>query len=99
MTIEEQVRAYIVENFLLGNDQELSVSQSLLESGVVDSTGVLELVEFLEQSFGIEVQDADLVPENLDTVGNITAFVRRKQELWATETTSAERRDDEIPGA
>ena len=99
MTIDERVRDYIIENFLLGGDQDLSASQSLLDSGIVDSTGVLELVGFLEQSFGIEVQDADLVPENLDTVANITAFVRRKQASGGAGATIAERRDDEIPGA
>ena len=99
MALDDEIRAYIVDNFLLGGDQELSPSQSLLESGVVDSTGVLELVGFLEQSYGIQVQDADLVPENLDTIDNIAAFVRRKQALRETETTTVERRDDETPGA
>jgi acyl carrier protein len=99
MAIEEQVRTYIIENFLLGGDQDLSASQSLLDSGVVDSTGVLELVAFLEQSFGIEVKDADMVPENLDTIGNIAAFVRRTQAGREAQATTAERRDDEIPGA
>ena len=83
----------------MGADQDLSASQSLLDSGVVDSTGVLELVAFLEQSFGIEVKDADMVPENLDTIDNIAAFVRRKQAVGEAQATTAERRDNEIPGA
>lgn len=76
--LEETVRRFIVENFLLGEDAGLSSSQSLLESGVVDSTGILELVAFLELTFKIEVEDKDLVPENLDTIDNIKCFVERK---------------------
>ncbi len=79
MEIAQQIRTYIVENFLFGDDQELSNSQSLLEAGVVDSTGVIELVTFLEDSFGVEVADDELVPENLDTIDNIAAFTQRKQ--------------------
>ncbi len=78
MTKEQQIRGYIVENFLLGEDDGFADSDSLLESGVVDSTGVLELVTFLETSFKIEVQDEDLVPENLDTICNLAGFVDRK---------------------
>ena len=78
MAIAEQIHSYIVENFLLGDEGELTPSDSLLESGVLDSTGVLELVEFLEETFGIEVANEDLVPENLDSVNNVAAFVARK---------------------
>jgi len=78
MSTEQQVLDYIVENFLFGSGEGLSPSQSLLESGVVDSTGVMELVLFLEQTFHIEVADEDLVPENLDSVSNIAGFVDRK---------------------
>lgn len=74
----EEIRAYIVENFLLGEDEGLDESESLIESGVVDSTGVLELVSFLEGRFAIEVADEDLVPENLDRIPDIAAFVGRK---------------------
>lgn len=79
MSVEEQIRTYIVENFLLGDEQGLSGSESLLDSGVVDSTGVIELVAFLEETFSIKVDDEELVPENLDTIGAIAAYVGRKQ--------------------
>ena len=78
MGTEQQVRDYIAENFLFGSEDDLSSSQSLLESGVVDSTGVMELVLFLEQTFQIEVGDEDLVPENLDTINDIARFVKHK---------------------
>ena len=78
MTREQEIRGYIVENFLLGEDDGFADSDSLLESGVVDSTGVLELVVFLETNFEIEVQDEDLVPENLDTIRDLASFVERK---------------------
>jgi acyl carrier protein len=68
-----------VENFLFGDDQGLTNAQSLLESGVVDSTGVIEIVAFLEETFGIQIADDELVPENLDTIDNIAAFAVRKQ--------------------
>ena len=78
MDPEQQIREYIVENFLLGQDGGFGDTDSLLESGVVDSTGVLELVTFLEKSFGIEVKDEDLVPENLDTIADMARFVQGK---------------------
>ena len=90
MGTEEQIRTYIAENFLLGAEDELGPSQSLLDSGVVDSTGVIELVAFLEETFSIEVTDANLVPENLDTIANIAAFVERKKAAWAAQTPDAQ---------
>ena len=74
-----EVRAYIVERFLFGQGGEsLSSDQSFLESGIVDSTGVLEVVMFLEQRFGVKVADDELVPDNLDSINKIAAFVERK---------------------
>lgn len=93
MDREQQIRAYIVENFLLGEDDGFDNSQSLLESGVVDSTGVLELVMFLENTFKIEVNDEDLVPENLDTIRDMGNFVERKLAGQGTEPARA------VPGA
>jgi acyl carrier protein len=76
--IEHDIRAFVVENFLLGNDSGLSPTQSLLDAGVVDSTGVLELVSFLERTYQIQIADQDLVPENLDSVASIARFVQSK---------------------
>ncbi|HET9607452.1 MAG TPA: acyl carrier protein [Nitrospira sp.] len=77
--VTADVRAYVVDRFLFGQGAEtLSDDASFLESGIVDSTGVLEIVMFLEQRFGIKVKDEELVPDNLDSIRNITAFVGRK---------------------
>lgn len=73
-----QVRAFIITNFLF-NSGSLGDDQSLIDSGIIDSTGVVELVAFLEQSFEIKVADEDLVPENLDSVARIAAFVAARK--------------------
>lgn len=88
MTIQEQVREHIVENFLLGADDGLGNSDSLLQSGVLDSTGVLELVMFLEKTFGLAVANEDLVPDNLDSIDRIAAFVQRKAAPQAPAKTT-----------
>jgi acyl carrier protein len=78
--IRSAIRNFIEENFLFQiGDQNLADDQSLLEAGVVDSTGVLELVAFLEDTFHLEIADKDIIPQNLDTVDSITAFVQRNQ--------------------
>lgn len=81
--IELEVRKFLVDNFLFGDDGGLDRTTSFIESGLIDSTGVLELVSFLEERFGISVADDDLVPENLDTLERVGRFVTRKQEARA----------------
>jgi acyl carrier protein len=77
--IRDKIRTFLVENFLvLGDAAELDDGESLLEMGIIDSTGVLELVGFIEQTFGIQIQDQEVVPENLDTVDNVVAYVAGK---------------------
>ena len=78
MNIAAAVRTYIRDNFLFGGGAQLNDSASLLEAGVIDSTGAMELVAFLETQFGIGVDDRDLVPENLDSIDAITSFVSRR---------------------
>lgn len=74
--IEAQVRSYIEDNFLFREDRSsLSDSESLIEAGLIDSTGILELVAFLEEQFKIDVADADLVPANFDSINTIVAYV------------------------
>ncbi len=86
MDIEQSVRGYIVENFLLGDAGDFTNTQSLLDEGVIDSTGVLELVMFLEENHAINVADDEMVPENLDSVSNIAGFVRRKLDNKAADS-------------
>ena len=81
-SIAAQIRGYVVESFLFGQDDEsLGSEDSLLGRGVVDSTGVLELVGFLEESFGIEVEDAEVVPEHFDSIARLAQFVAQKRGL------------------
>lgn len=74
------IREFVVENFLYGQGgDQLSDDDSFLGRGLIDSTGVLELVTFLETRFGIRVDDRDLVPANLDSLAKLRDFVARKQ--------------------
>lgn len=72
------VEKYINDNYVLNPEDKPSTDQSLLESGIIDSTSVLTLVMFLEEKFNISVQDEELVPDNLDSIANITSYVSRK---------------------
>lgn len=79
--VHAEISAFIVENFLFGeSDLMPGDGDSLLESGVIDSTGILELIEFLEERFGIQVSDSETVPENLGSIANLTAYVDAKRE-------------------
>lgn len=78
--IRTAIRSFIVENFLFGDDSHpLSADLSLIDNDMINSTGILELVGFLEERFGIAIADSDIVPANLDTIEKITAFIQRKQ--------------------
>lgn len=87
-SIEAEVRQYVVETLLFGRTEvELGGDTSFLESGIIDSTGVLELVQFLEERFQVKVEDEDLIPANLDSVNALTRFVENKYET-SGKTTS-----------
>lgn len=80
MSAAEQVRQYVLENFLFSNDASLlGLDDSFLERGLIDSTGMLEVLLFLEETFGVKVEDHEMVPANLDSVNRIAAFVERKK--------------------
>ena len=80
MSVEQQVRDYILENYLFTDDQSaLNNEDSFLDKGILDSTGILEVIYFIEEDFGIKVEDEEMIPENLDSVDRIVAFVDRKQ--------------------
>lgn len=78
MEVQERVKRFIVENFYVSDPGELAPDTSLI-TGYVDSTGMLEVIAFLETEFGIRIDDREMVPENLETIGRIGAFVVRKQ--------------------
>lgn len=75
---KDRIRRFIVENFLFGNDEGLQDGSSFLDEGIIDSTGILELVGFIEETFSIIVDDEELIPENLDSIDNVVAYVVRK---------------------
>ena len=80
MSIEEKLRGYILENYLFTDDQdELANGDSFLQEGILDSTGIMEVIFFIEDEYGISVADEEMVPQNLDSIDNLTAFINRKK--------------------
>jgi acyl carrier protein len=77
--IEQEVRRFLQDNFPLSADGvDLAGDDSLIEVGVIDSTGVLELIGFIEEHYEVEIADEEVLPENLDSITNITRFVGEK---------------------
>lgn len=77
-SISLEIRQFIVQNFLFGDDQGLQNDTSFMQSGIIDSTGILELVNYIEQTHGIRIQDDELIPENLDSIDNLHQFLQKK---------------------
>ena len=77
VTVHE-LRGFIIENYLFGQESDLKDEDSFLEAGILDSTGVLQLVAFLEEKYDITVEEGELTPENLDSINNIVAYLSRK---------------------
>jgi acyl carrier protein len=85
--MRQELHKFITENFMFGKeDLRLSDSDSLVETGLIDSTGILELMSFLEETYGIDIDDTELIPENLDSIDAIVRFVDLKR--LETEKTS-----------
>lgn len=78
-SIQHQIRRFILENFYVSEPSALADDTSLVGTGLVDSTGILEVLAFLEEEFGIEVTDRETTPDNLDSIERMAAFVERKQ--------------------
>jgi acyl carrier protein len=78
MSYQESVREFIVENFLFGDEEGLENESSFFETGVVDSTGILEIVSFIEEEFEVKVEDEELIPENFSSVVTIDQYLQRK---------------------
>ncbi|MFZ5980949.1 MAG: acyl carrier protein [Candidatus Zixiibacteriota bacterium] len=76
--ILKQVSEFIEQNFVYDQEMSLNKDESLLDSGLVDSTGILEVVSFLEQTYAITVEDEEMVPDNLDSITKISNFIKRK---------------------
>ena len=78
MPLRDVIRKFIHGNFIRDEGDSLGDEDSLLEKGVIDSTGVLELAAFIEEKYGFRVEDEELVPENLDSIRNVVEFILRK---------------------
>ena len=79
MSTEASIREFILENYLFTDDEsELKNNESLIESGVIDSTGIMEVIAFLQKEFDIVVEDDEMIPENLDSVDNILNYLKKK---------------------
>jgi len=80
MSTESKIRSYIMENYLFTDDEsQLSSSDSFLQKGIIDSTGILEVIFFIQDEFAVEVADSEMIPENLDSVNNIVSFIEKKK--------------------
>jgi acyl carrier protein len=82
--LKTKLGKFIIDNFLFGNGDGLKDDTSFIEEGIIDSTGVLELVTYIEEEFDIKIEDEDLIPENFDSINNIAAYL-----LTRIETTTA----------
>ncbi len=74
----QKIRTFVIDNYLFGEEGKLRNDDSFMESGIIDSTGILELVRFLEATFGVKISDEELIPDNLDSIEKIAAFLQRK---------------------
>ena len=79
MAFDNKLRTFILENYLFTNDQsKLKNSDSFLETGIIDSTGILEVITFIQDELNITIEDDEMIPENLDSVDNILTFIKKK---------------------
>jgi len=77
--VRSEVREYLVNSFYIPDPEALADSGSLLKNGIIDETGMLEMVAFLESTYGVKIADDEIVPENLDSIARVAAFVGRKK--------------------
>jgi acyl carrier protein len=81
-SLRERIQKFILENYLFTSDRSaLGLDDSLLGRGIVDSTGMLEIIMFIEEQLGVTVKDEDMIPENLDSVSRIAAFVESRRKV------------------
>ncbi|MEY3759428.1 MAG: hypothetical protein RIR39_919 [Pseudomonadota bacterium] len=84
MNMKKTIRKYILENLLFTEDDSaLQDDESFLDGGIIDSTGVMEIILFIEENFGFRVNDDEMLPANLDSVNNLATFIKRKKPLAA----------------
>jgi acyl carrier protein len=89
-TVEQEIRAFLAENFSLGHGtSHIQSNQSLTERGFIDSVGIVEVLTFLETRYEIQINDDETVPENIDTIDNIVRFIGMKRAASAASAASA----------
>jgi acyl carrier protein len=81
MSLQEEIKNFVVENFLFGEDKGLTYNSSFIKEGIVDSTGIMQLVSFIQDQYRIAIEDEELVPENLDSIEKVSAFIESKRGL------------------
>lgn len=83
MMVQERVRGFILESYFVGDPEELTDDVSLLDTGYVDSTGMMEIILFLEREYAIHIEDHETIPDNLESISKIAAFIARKHSAAA----------------
>ena len=78
LNAQQELTRFIVDSFLFGTEPSFSSDDSLLDKGILDSTGILEIISFIENRYDIKVEEVELIPENLDSISRLSAFVQRK---------------------
>ncbi|HBG05647.1 MAG: acyl carrier protein [Geobacteraceae bacterium GWC2_58_44] len=89
MSLQEDIREFIVENFLFGDEGGLHDDSSFLEEGIVDSTGIMQLVSFLQEQYLIAIEDEELIPDNLDSIKKVTNFIEDKKRALMLGSTGS----------
>jgi acyl carrier protein len=79
LKLQQHIRDFVTSNFYVADPKALEDRTSLIDEGIIDSTGVLEVIMFIESTFGVTVEDSEMLPENLDSIERIAAFVARKR--------------------
>lgn len=83
--IKNLVRKFLLDNFVMGGNVAIADDTSFMKGHILDSTGFIELILFIEESFGVKVDDAEMLPENFDSLLNIEGYVERKRTVLATD--------------
>lgn len=94
--MKDAVRRFVIDNFCFGQDPGLGDDDSFLEKGIIDSTGVLELVAFIENTHGIKIENEELIPDNLDSIGRICTFLDARLNQTASPAPESAARAEEI---
>lgn len=88
MSLQQEIRSFIVENFLFGEEKGITDDSSFIKEGIVDSTGIMQLVSFIQDQYRIPIEDEELVPENLDSISKVSAFIEEKKRAVAKAESS-----------